>query len=146
MKKLYIFFLAVALAAPVISEAQCKSFVKKKCAPQLGDYIPSDKYNSLRMVEGEEAEMSLIFVANHSYKVVVCAQAVIGDVVFEVLTDTGTMIFSSAENEGQNYFEFTTTSTEELLVVIKVPESESETGMMQQGCVTVMIGSTANNY
>jgi len=141
MNKLYVFFLAVALAAPVIGEAQCKSFVKKKCIPQLENYVPSDKYNSLRMVEGEEAEIALIFVANHDYRVVICSQEIIGDVAFEVLTDTGQLIYSSTENEGKNYFDFSTTSTEKLQVIIRVSESESATGMMHEGCVTVMIGS-----
>ena len=141
MKKLYIFFLAIALAAPVVSKAQCKNFVKKKCLPQLNNYVPSDKYNSLKMVEGEEADMYLIFVANNDYRVIVCSLEIIGNDEFKVLTDTGDVIYSSAENEGKNYFDFSTTSTEKLHVVIKVSESESTTGMMHEGCVTVMVGS-----
>lgn len=141
MKKLYFLFLLVALMIPAFSSAQCKNFVKKKCAPQLENYVPSDKFNSLRMVEGEEAEMYLIFVANHDYRVAICTQDILGDVEFEVLTDRGTVIFSSSDNEGQNTFDFSTTSTEKLQVVIRVPESESSTGLMHEGCVTVMIGS-----
>lgn len=145
MNKLYIFFLALAFAAPVVSQAQCKNFVKKKCLPQLDNYVPSDKYNSLKMVEGEEADMHLIFVANHDYRVVICSQEIIGNVEFQVLTDTGDVIYSSAENEGKNYFDFSTTSTEKLHVVIKVSESESTTGMMHEGCVTVMVGSLSTS-
>lgn len=145
MRKLYILTLIVALAAPVISSAQCKGFVKKQCLPVLENYTPSDKYNSLRMVQGEEAEMYLVFVENHDYRVVVCTQEIIGDVDYEVLTDKGQVIFSSAKSEGKNYFDFSTTSALKLQVVIKVPENESASGMMHEGCVTVMIGSLASS-
>lgn len=141
MKKFYFLFLIAAMAAPMVSSAQCKNFVKKKCAPQLEDYIPSDKYNSLRMVEGEEAEMYLVFVANHDYRIVICSQDILGDIEFEIMTDQGQVIFSSADSEGVKSFDFSTASTEKLHVVIRVPENESASGMMHEGCVTVMIGS-----
>ena len=144
MKKFYIPFLITALAFPVLSSAQCKSFVKNKCAPVLESYVPSDKFNSLRMVEGEEAEVNLIFVANHDYRVVICSQEILGDVEFEILTDRGQVIYSSKDNVGKSYFDFSTTSTEKLQVIIRVSEDESTTGMMHEGCVTVMIGSLAS--
>ena len=68
MRKIYLLLLVATMISPMVASAQCKNFVKKKCAPQLENYIPSDKFNSLRMVEGEEAEMELIFVANHDIK------------------------------------------------------------------------------
>ena len=144
MRKLYILTLIVALAAPIISSAQCKGFVKKQCLPVLENYTPSDKYNSLRMVQGEEADMYLVFVENHDYRVVICTQEIIGDVDYQVLTDNGQVIFSSAKSEGKNYFDFSATSTMKLQVVIKVPDNESAGGMMHEGCVTVMIGSLAS--
>jgi hypothetical protein len=144
MKKFYIPFLIMALAFPVLSSAQCKSFVKSKCVPELENYVPSDKFNSLRMVEGEEAEVNLIFVANHDYRVLICSQEILGNVEYEILTDRGQVIYSSKDNEGKSYFDFSTTSTEKLQVIIRVSESESTTGMMHEGCVTVMVGSVAS--
>ena len=144
MIKPYILILLFALALPIVSNAQCKNFVKKQCAPLLEDYIPSDKFNSLRMVEGEEADMFLVFVANHDYRVVICAQEILGDVEFEILTDRGQVIFSSLGNEDKRSFDFSTTSTEKLQVIIKVPPNESASGMMHEGCVTVMVGSSAS--
>jgi hypothetical protein len=141
MNKLFFLFLTLALAAPIVSEAQCKNFVKKKCSPHLDNYVPSDKFNSLKMVQGEEAEMFLVFVANHDYRVIVCSQQILGDVSFELLTDRGVVIYSSVEHDGENAFNFSTTSTEKLQVIIRVPGNESATGMMHEGCVTVMVGS-----
>lgn len=144
MKNLYILPLIIALAIPIFSNAQCKNFVKKKCAPALENYVPSDKYNSLKMVQGEEADMYLVFVANHDYRVIVCSQPILGDVAFEVLTDRGQLIYSSTDNEGKASFDFSTTSTEKLHVVIKVPDNESSGGMMHEGCVSVMVGSLSS--
>jgi hypothetical protein len=144
MKYQYIVLLIIALAAPIFSSAQCKSFVKKQCIPALDGYTPSDKYNSLRMVQGEEADVFLVFVANHDYRVLICSQPILGDVLFEVLTENGQVIYSSAENESEASFDFSTTSTEKLHVVIKVPDNESSSGMMHEGCVSVMIGSLAS--
>lgn len=144
MKKLYILSLIVALAAPILGNAQCKNFVKKKCLPSLEDYTPSDKYNSLRLVEGEEAEMNLVFVANHKYRVVVCSQEILGDIEYDISTESGQVIFSSKDSNGKSNFDFSTNSSQKLNVLIRVPDSESATGLMHEGCVTVMIGSKAN--
>lgn len=144
MKKIYILTLIVALATPVFTNAQCKGFVKKQCLPALESYTPSDKYNSLRMVQGEEAEMYLIFVEDHDYRVLICSQEILGDIEYQVLTDRGQVIFSSENSDGKNYFDFSTSSTEKLQVLIKVPDNEGASGMMHEGCVTVMIGSSAS--
>jgi hypothetical protein len=144
MKKLYILSLIVALAAPMLGSAQCKNFVKKNCLPALEGYNPSDKYNSLRMVQGEEAEMNLVFVANHKYRVVICTQEILGDVEYEIMTESGQVIFSSTGNPGETTFDFSTTSSQKLQVLIRVPDLEGGTGLVHEGCVTVMIGSQAS--
>jgi hypothetical protein len=144
MKNLYIFALIVALGSPILGNAQCKSFVKKHCIPALESYTPSDKYNSLKMVQGEEADMYLVFSANHDYRVLICTQDILGDIEYEIQTDSGQVIYSSKEDDGRSSFDFSTTSTQKLHVVIKVPEAESATGLMHEGCVTVMVGSRAS--
>lgn len=144
MKNLYILSLLVTLGLPIVGNAQCKLFVKKQCIPAMENYTPSDKYNSLKMVQGEEADIYLVFTANHDYRVLICSQDILGDIEYEIQTDRGQVIFSSAEAEGRSSFDFSTTSTQKLHVVIKVPEGESSTGLMHEGCVTVMIGSRAS--
>jgi len=144
MKNLYILSLIVALGLPIFGNAQCKSFVKKNCLPQLENYTPSDKYNSLKMVQGEEADMYLVFSANHDYKVLICSQDILGDVDYQILTDNGQVIYNSKEEGGRSSFDFSTTSAQKLHVIISVPEGESATGLMHEGCVTVLVGSRAS--
>jgi hypothetical protein len=141
MKKLSIIFLFFAFTAPGLSYAQCKGFTKKKCMPQLGDYVPAENYNSLQMFDGEEAELNLVFVENHDYRIVICSHPILGDVNYQIKTLQGEIVYSNVDHEGSNIFEFSTTSTEKLQIIISVPESESSTGMVQPGCVSILVGN-----
>ena len=141
MKKLPILFLLLALVIPLSSLARCKGFAKKKCIPLLADYVPTENYNSLQMVEGEEAELNLVFVANNDYRIAVCSHPVLGEVNFKILTEQGQMIYDSIENEGNNIFDFSTASTEKLHLLISVPVPEGSNEMVHPGCVTIMVGN-----
>ena len=140
MKKLSIIFLFFAFTAPVISYAQCKGFTKKKCMPQLEDYVPAENYNSLQMFDGEEAELFLVFVENHDYRIAICSHPILGDINFEIKTEQGQLVYSSSESDG-NIFDFSATSTKKLHIIISVPASDSKTGMVQPGCVSIMVGN-----
>ena len=141
MKNLSILFLLFVLAIPFTSNAQCKGFTKKKCAPLLEDYVPAEHYNSLQMFDGEEAELFLVFVENHDYRIAICSHPILGDINFEIKTEQGQLVFSSSESDGNNIFDFSTTSTEKLHIIISIPASDSETGMIQPGCVSIMVGN-----
>jgi hypothetical protein len=140
MKNLSIIFLFFAFAMPVSSLAQCKGFTKKKCAPLLEDYIPAENYNSLQMFDGEEAELHLVFVENNDYRIAICSHPILGDINYEIKTEQGELVYSNADNKDNKIFDFSTTSTEKLSVIISIPKSESSTGMVQPGCVSIMVG------
>ena len=141
MKTPSLLILFFALAIPISSAAQCKGFAKKKCAPLLEDYVPTENYNSLQMVEGEEAELYLVFVENNDYRIVVCSHPILGDVNFKIETEQGQKIYDSIENEGNNIFDFSTVSTEKLHLLISVPVPEGSNAMVHPGCVTIMVGN-----
>lgn len=141
MKNLSFILFFLAFAIPVSSFAQCKGFTKKKCAPLLEDYIPAENYNSLQMFDGEAAELFLVFVENHDYRIAICSHPILGDVNFVIETEEGTKIYSNKDDGGSNIFDFSTTSTKKLHIIISVPPSESSTGMVQPGCVSIMVGN-----
>jgi hypothetical protein len=145
MKK-YLFVLGIlAFMVPKWGQAQCKGFTKKKCAPKLDDYIPSNKYNSLQMVQGEEAELYLVFLENMDYRLLICTHPVLGEASWRILTEQGQEVYSSEMDDGSNQFDFSTTSTEKLILSISIPPLESPSGLIQPGCVTVMVGSTPSS-
>ena len=141
MKNFSVLFLLFLMATPYSSLAQCKGFAKKKCVPLLEDYLPTENYNSLQMVEGEEAELYLVFVENHDYRIAVCSHPILGEVNFKIETEQGQKIYDSTENEGNNIFDFSTASTEKLHLLISVPAPEGSNEMVHPGCVTIMVGN-----
>lgn len=145
MKNLSLLILLFAMGIPLSSSAQCKGFAKKKCIPLLEDYIPTENYNSLQMVEGEEAELYLVFVENNDYRIAVCSHPILGVVNFKIQTVNGQLIYDSTENEGNSLFDFSTISTEKLHLLIAIPALENATDMVHPGCVTIMVGNKASS-
>ena len=128
---------------PGLLSAQCKNFTKKKCFPSLENYVPSENYNSLSMFAGDTADLYMVFIANNDYRIVVCSHPVLGDVEYRVETENGLLVYSSEENESEKIFDFSTTNTEKLHLVISVPENEksNSSSMVQTGCVSIIVGS-----
>jgi hypothetical protein len=134
--------LPILLILPLMSSAQCRSFTKKKCLPELEGYAQNDNFNSAVLIPGDEAELLLTFYAGKQYRLLVCAHPVLGKVEFEVLdTDNEVIYNSDDEAENEHLFDFKVASTQQLIVRIRVPESESPSTLIHEGCVSVMIGS-----
>lgn len=134
--------LPILLILPLMSSAQCRSFTKKKCLPELEGYAQNDNFNSAVLIPGDEAELLLTFYAGKEYRLLVCAHPVLGKVEFEVLdTDDEVIYNSDDEVEDEHLFDFKVASTQQLIVRIRVPESESPSSLIHEGCVSVMIGS-----
>ncbi len=134
--------LPILLILPLMSSAQCRSFTKKKCLPELEGYVQNDNFNSAVLIPGDEAELLLTFYAGKEYRLLVCAHPVLGKVEFEVLdTDDEVIYNSDDEVENEHIFDFKVASTQQLIVRIRVPEAESPSTLIHEGCVSVMIGS-----
>ncbi len=134
--------LPLLLILPLMSSAQCRSFTKKKCLPQLEGYIQNDNFNSAVLIPGDEAELLLTFYAGKEYRLLICGHPVLGDLEFEVLDTDDEMIYSNSGKSGEdNMFDFKVSSTQQLIVRIRVPDTESPSTLIHEGCVSVMIGS-----
>jgi hypothetical protein len=141
--KLVKILLPLLLLAPLAMQSQCRSFTKKKCLPELEGYIQNDNFNSAVLIPGDEAELLLTFYADKEYRLLLCGHPVLGDLIFEVLDTDEEMIYSSEQTDkaDPNVFDFKVATTQQLIVRIRVPESESPTTLVHEGCVSVMIGS-----
>ncbi len=128
---------------PLASNAQCRSFTKKRCLPQLEGYIQNDNFNSAVLIPGDEAELLLTFYAGKEYRLLVCGHPVLGDLQFEVLDTDEQLIYSNngKEGEAQSSFDFKVASTQQLIVRIRVPDTDSPSTLLHEGCVSVMVGS-----
>jgi hypothetical protein len=135
--------LPLLLMLPLASNAQCRSFTKKRCLPQLEGYIQNDNFNSAVLIPGDEAELLLTFYAGKEYRLLVCGHPVLGDLQFEVLDTDEQLIYSNdgKTGEAQSSFDFKVASTQQLIVRIRVPDTDSPSTLLHEGCVSVMVGS-----
>lgn len=130
------------IALPLTVHSQCRSFTKKKCLPQLEEYIQNDNFNSAVLVPGDEAELLLTFYADKEYRLLVCSHPILGDLEFEVLDADENLIYSNEDKDDKSIFDFKVASTQQLIVRIMVPESESmNNSLVHEGCVSIMVGS-----
>lgn len=136
--------LPILLIAPLMSSAQCRSFTKKKCLPSLDGYSQNDSFNSAVLIPGDEAELLLTFYEGKDYRLLVCAHPILGDVEFEVLDTAEEMIYTNHSDDGADkgtMFDFKVANTQQLIVRIRVPETETASTLIHEGCVSIMVGS-----
>lgn len=139
--------LPLFLLIPLVSNAQCRSFTKKKCLPQLEGYVQNDNFNSAVLIPGDEAELLLTFYGGKEYRLLVCGHPILGDLEFEVLDTDEEVIYSNTDatdDKGKSMFDFKVATTQQLFVRIKVPEAESASTLIHEGCVSIMVGSKEN--
>jgi len=130
------FFLAV-VALP--ASAQCRSVAKKQCFPQLSPYTQNGEFNSTRLAPGETAEIQMTFYAGQNYRLMVCAEGVLGDVNFKVLDSDKKELYNSKKADSKTW-DFNVTSTQQLIVAVDVPASDAPTKIIPEGCVSIIVG------
>ena len=83
--------------------AQCRTFTKKRCLPQLEDYVQNDNYNTAVLIPGDEAELELTFFGDRAYRLLVCGHPVLGDLTFQVLDSRGNGIYDSTDKDSDHF-------------------------------------------
>jgi hypothetical protein len=145
MKKLNHYLSAILLFGLMLSanlcSAQCKGWVKRKCLPSVTEsgFKFSGQMNTAVLVEGEKADMSLSFNSGQTYRLMVCSEAILGDVSFKIMDAERTLIYDSSGDEA-NFFDFNVESTQQLIIEIVIPAGESTHGMSHHGCVSIIQG------
>jgi hypothetical protein len=122
------------------ANAQCKSFAKSKCLPDLAPYIHNGQMNGATMMAGEKAELQMSFYAGQDYRLMVCAQPILGDVTFRLLDKNKKVVFNSKDHKNVSYWDFNVASTQQLILENDVPESNAKHGMVPSGCVNILVG------
>ena len=134
LKTLLLFVLLV----PFLGNAQCRSYTKKVCRPQLNPYIHNGQMNSAILYPNDKADIMLTFYSGQSYRLIVCSEEQLGEVKFKVMTTDKKVIY---ESDGKtNTFDFKVASTQQLIVTVEVPESQTTHDIEFNGCVSVLVG------
>ncbi len=121
------------------ASGQCRSVAKKQCFPQLSPYTQNGEFNSARLAPGETAEIQMTFYAGQNYRLMVCAEGVLGDVNFKVLDADKKELYNSKKSDSKTW-DFNVTSTQQLIVAVDVPASDAPTRIIPEGCVSILVG------
>ncbi len=137
MKKLIASIFLFALVT-VGANAQCRAFTKNRVLPNLTGFVQNENYNAALFMEGDEAELLMTFYGGKDYRLVVMAHPVLPEVEFEVLDTNDELLYTNKTAVNKNVFDFRMSSTQQLKVRVRVPDSKGT--MVRQGCVTVVAG------
>jgi hypothetical protein len=142
MKHLSSLIAVLFLAAmPSISSAQCRGFAKNKCMPAMAPYKFNETFNAAQLAPGEEATVDLTFYSGQSYRLVVCAHPILGQVNWKLLDADGNSLFESTADHPQGSFDFKVATTQKLTVQIDVPPGDKGGNeMLKVGCVNILVG------
>lgn len=136
---LRLIFLACTLVIAVASFAQCRSFAKNKCVPELAPYKFNETFNSAQLAPGEEAEVGFTFYSGQDYRVMVCTHPILGEVNWKLVDQNNKIIFESLADDPKHHFDLKAATTVPLKIVVWVPNKSSST-MVHVGCVAIMVG------
>lgn len=129
-------FLVVAATTVV---AQCRNIAKKQCFPSLSPYIQNGQFNSARLAPGETAEVQVTFYAGQEYRLMVCGEAILGDITFKVFDSEKNELFSNKKGETKTW-DFNVATTQSLIVYVEVPPNNNPNQIVPDGCVSILVG------
>ncbi len=133
--------IAFALIASTASFAQCRAFVKNNCQAAMLPYKFNQTYNAAQLAPGEEAEVELTFFSGQEYRLLICTHPILGEVNWKLTDPTGQTLFESSADKPQHNFDFKVASTQQLKVLIEVPEkAKGGNDMLSVGCVGILVG------
>ncbi len=128
-----------AVVLSMATFAQCRSFAKNKCVPELAPYKFNETFNSAQLAPGEEAEVGYTFYSGQDYRVMVCTHPILGEVNWKLVDQNNKIIFESLADDPKHHFDLKAASTVPLKVVVWVPNKPASS-MVHVGCVAIMVG------
>jgi len=138
----HIIYLATFLFSLFISNvdySQCRGYSKNECLPKLEKYIHTGQLNNVKLSAGEKSEFMLTFYAGQEYKIIVCAEDVLDNIIFKIRDSKRRLLYDNL-GDGSLSFSFKVASTQQLIISLKVPESDLEDLESVEGCVSAIIG------
>jgi len=146
MKKIYqiLIVLTVLALIPFQGNAQCKSFAKKVCKLELSPYIHDGNFNAAILTEGEDAELYKTFYAGQNYRIYICGSDALPEIEFQVLDVNRNVLYDNRKNDYSRIWDFDLESSQQLIISLRVKNSEEETDELVSGCVAIMFGIKEN--
>ena len=120
--------------------AQCNTFVKKKCMPKISPFQQNGQMNTSTLSAGQKTTLNLTFFSGQDYRILVCGEPVLGDLTFKIMDSQHKVVFDSQKNDSPDFWDFKVKNTQQFIVEVQVPESESASSVLPTGCVSIIVG------
>lgn len=140
----FLFVIGITLGLQTIVNGQCKTFTKDECKPKLSPYIYNGQLNSAVLNEGDVAELMLTFYSNQDYRILVCGAPEFGPIEFKLKDPSGQVLFTNADHNMVDFWDFHTKSTQQLSIEVIVPQT-STGELYKSGCVSILVGFKDKN-
>jgi hypothetical protein len=123
--------------------AQCKG-VAKECKKNLGNgYMPTGQSSSTELLPGKKYQFVATFYSGQNYRIFACSDSSLGDLQLTI-RNTRRQLFYDNHGDGNTLFDFKVSSTQQLIITLKAPESKlaSEGQNIEEikGCVAALVG------
>ncbi len=108
--------------------------------PKISPFTQNGQMNTSTLSSGQKTSLNLTFYSGQDYRILVCAQEQLGDVTFKILDMQRKVVFDSQKNDYPDFWDFKVKNTQQFIVEVQVPESESTSSVLTTGCVSIMVG------
>jgi hypothetical protein len=139
MKKLLSFtILILFVLSSNILLAQCQDFTEQKVLPQLQDFLPTGRYHSFTMKEGDEILIFKSLMPQIQYKFVIGADKSLPDKIIFIIKDwDNNVIYDNRFQKFSKTFIYHPKKPMRVKIYIKVPKINNPP---HSGCVALVIG------
>jgi hypothetical protein len=120
--------------------AQCKSFAKNVCLPELASYTHDGNYHAALLVEGEEVELYKTFYSDMDYRVAICGEDKLPGIEFKLIDENKNVIYSNKDANYARTWDFKLQASQQLKLVIMVLSADKPAETPASGCVSIMFG------
>lgn len=140
MSKIMPVLVLLLIVSGNLANAQCKTFAKKNCLPELGSFTHDGNYHATTLTVGEEAELFKTFYSDIQYRLAVVGAENLPAVEFTVIDANKNILFASKEADYPKTWDFRLESSQQLRFVIKVTSLDVREEIPPAGCVAIMFG------
>jgi hypothetical protein len=138
MKSIFLLALVTILSYQV--SAQCKGFTKRNCLPELTPYLSNGQFNAAFMIPGESADVEINFNQGLTYRVVICADPFLEGLNYQISDQEGFIYTTDTIKDKTAHTDLEVTQSKALTLTINIPDKENTTGIVRNGCVSILVG------
>jgi hypothetical protein len=129
----------LVLAFNTAAFGQCNTFAKLKCMPKLKPYLNTQQLCNTTLLSGDKTQLTSTFYYGDEYRLIVCAQEVLGKIQLNIRDASNNIIFTT-KGYGTIMWDFDVESTQDLTLEVVTPPVTANDTADKSGCVSIILG------